>query len=182
MATQGKLLTAEDLLCMPEDDFRYELLDGVLVKMSPPGALHGSVGGNAHALLWLYLRQHPIGRVFDEVGVILRRNPDRVRAPDVSFLAAERIPAGGIPRGYLEVVPDLVIEVLSPTDRRREVEEKIHEWLQGGARIVWLLDPDRRTVTVYEGGRPPRVLSESETLTAEPVLPGFSVPVGELFA
>jgi Uma2 family endonuclease len=182
VATQGKLLTAEDLLCMPEDDFRYELLDGVLVQMSPPGAWHGAVGGNAHGALWDYLRQHPVGRVFDEVGVILRRNPDRVRAPDVCFVSAERLPPGGIPRGYFEVVPDLVVEVLSPTDRRAEVEAKIQEWLQGGARIVWLLDPDRRTVAVYAGDQAPRILTEAEALTAEPLLPGFRVPVRELFA
>jgi Uma2 family endonuclease len=181
VATQGKLLTADDLLEMPEDDFRYELLDGVLVKMSPPGAMHGSVGGNAYDALRAYVREHPIGRVFDEVGVILRRNPDRVRAPDICFVATERLPAGGIPRGYFEVVPDLVIEVLSPTDRRREIEDKIQEWLEAGARIVWLLDPDRRTATVHEPGRAPRMLTEAKALTAEPVLPGFSVPVGELF-
>jgi Uma2 family endonuclease len=182
MATQKRLITADELIRMPEDGCKYELLGGVLLTMSPPGAWHGAVGGNAYALLWTHVRQHAGGRVFQDIGVFLGHNPDTVRAPDVCYLSAERLPPGGIPRGYLDVVPDLIVEVISPSDRRSEVEEKVLDWLRGGARIVWVIDPDRRTVAIHTPVQAPHILGETETLTADPVLPGFSVPVRDLFA
>ncbi len=182
MPAQKRLITANELIHLPDDGCKYELLDGALVTMPPPGAWHGAVGGNAYGALWTFVRQHPGGRVFQDIGVFLGHHPDTVRAPDVCYLSAERMPAGGIPRGYLDVVPDLIVEVISPSDRRSEVEAKVRDWLRGGARLVWVLDPDPRTVTVYPGDQVPRTLSEAETLTAEPVLPGFSVPIRELFA
>lgn len=182
MATQRKLLTADDLLKMPEDDFRYELLDGVLVKMSPPSYPHGRVQAIMSRLLLDAAEPENLGEVFGEIGVVLGRNPDRVRAPDVGFIARNRIPLSGLGHGFVEIVPDLVVEIVSPSDRRGELDAKVAEWLPAGARIVWLVRTDPRTVTIHTRGRPPRVLSEDETLTAEPVLPGFSVPVRELFA
>jgi Uma2 family endonuclease len=181
MATKRKLLTAEDVLNMPEDDFRYELLDGVLVKMSPPANPHGRAQTMIGHLLLITVLPQNLGEVFGEIGFILRRNPDRVRAPDVCFIARDRIPSGGLGRGFVDFAPDLAVEILSPSDRRGEVEEKVQEWLQFGARIVWLVRTEQRTVTVYEPGKEPRVLTEADTLTAEPVLPGFSVPVRALF-
>jgi Uma2 family endonuclease len=182
MATRRKLLTAEDVLNMPEDDFRYELLDGVLVKMSPPGNPHGLSQATISAVLFNFVHPHGLGRVFGEIGFILHRNPDRVRAPDVCFIARERIPAEGLGRGFIDFAPDLAVEILSPSDRRGEVEEKAQEWLRFGTRIVWLVRTAPRTVTVYEPGQEPRLLTEADTLTAEPVLSGFSVPVRALFS
>jgi Uma2 family endonuclease len=182
MATQKALLTADDLLRMPEDDYRYELLDGVLVKMSPPGNSHGRAQTMIGHLILTYALPRNLGQVFGEVGVILRRNPDRVRAPDVCFIARERIPEGGFGAGLFEIVPDLIVEIVSPSDRRGGIDEKVQEWLRSGARLVWLVRTEPRSVAVYDQRGEARVLDEAGMLTAEPVLPGFSVPVRELFA
>jgi Uma2 family endonuclease len=182
MATQKTLLTAEELLRLPDNGLRQELLDGVLVEMSPPGGTHGRVSSNVVLALRVWADSRHLGNVLTEVGVILRRDPDRVRAPDVCFIAQERIPHDGVPAGYLGFVPDLIVEVVSPWDRPREIHEKAEEWLRAGAALVWVLDPDRRAVHVYRTGAAVRALAEADTLNAEPALPGFSVSVSDLFA
>lgn len=182
MTTQKTLLTADDLLRLPDDGWRYELLDGVLVKMSPPGARHGGVGGNVYYALRSFVTTRGLGIVLLDVGIILRHNPDRVRAPDVCFISRERVPTGGIPSGYLEFVPDLIVEVVSPFDRRGEVRRKVEEWLRSGARLVWVVDPERRSVAVYRPGQPAQTLTEGDTLDAAPVLPDFSTAARDFFA
>jgi Uma2 family endonuclease len=167
---------------MPEDDLRTELLDGVLVKRSPPGYPHGRVQATASYLLLDFVRPRNLGEVFGEIGFILRRNPDRVHAPDLGFIARDRIPHGGLGRGFVDFPPDLVVEIVSPSDRCSEIEEKVQEWLRFGAHIVWLVRTEPRTVTVSEAGREPLTLTEADVLTAEPVLPGFRVPIRDLFA
>lgn len=181
MAKQKTLVTAEELLRMPDDGRCYELLDGVLVEMSPPGERHGAVTGNVYHILRTYVDAHGLGRVLTEIGIFLRHNPDRVRAPDVCFIAGDRIPAGVAPPGFRERVPDLIVEVISPFDRPGEVEQKVAEWLRAGARLVWAVDPEKRTLRVHRGGEGVRTLTEEDMIGGEPVLPGFNVSVRDFF-
>ena len=183
MTTAKLLLTAEDLLKLPDDGRFYELLDGELVEMSPPGGAHGKVTLMVGYHLLAHVKANELGEVLaGDPGIILRRNPDRVRAPDVCFIARERLPAGGIPAGYLEVVPDFIVEVVSPGDRAAEVQEKAEEWLRAGARLVWVLYPKTRSILAYQGLASARVYADADTITGAPVLPDFSIGVAELFS
>ncbi len=183
MTTDKKLLTAEDLFQLPDDGYRYELLDGELAKKPLRGAIYGAVLAMISSVISTHVEACGLGTVLaGSPGVILRRNPDRVRAPDVCFIAHHRLPAEGLPRGYLEVVPDLIVEVISPSDRATEVQEKIEEWLRAGAQLVWAVYPDTRSVVAYQSQAAIRVYTEADILDGEPVLPGFTCPVARLFA
>ncbi|MBI4498633.1 MAG: Uma2 family endonuclease [Chloroflexi bacterium] len=183
MASTKTLLTAEDLLRLPEDECRYELLDGELVTMAPTGAEHGRIAARVAYRLLMHVEAHNGGAVLtNDPGIILRRNPDRVRAPDVCFIARERIPAGGLPQGYLETVPDLIVEVVSPNDTAVDVQQKVEEWLQAGARLVWVVYPGTRSVVVYQSLTQVRVYKEGDTLDGAPVWSDFACPVASLFA
>lgn len=116
----------------------------------------------------------------NDTGVILERGPDTVRGPDVAFWGVERQPT--VPEGYFEIPPDMAVEVLSPDDRRKEVRAKIKEYLFYSVKLVWLIDPDTRTVTVYQGSLRGAEFDESDTLDGGEVLPGFSCKVADLFA
>jgi Uma2 family endonuclease len=182
MATTKALVTAEALAEMPPGDGRRELLDGEVVEMSPAGGKHNEAIAELTYALLAHTKALGLGKVLaSDTGIFLRRNPDRVRAPDFCYIAKERVPAEGIPSGYLDIVPDLVVEVVSPSDRATAVQEKVEEWLRAGARLVWMLYPERRTIGVAESPNLVRVLHEDDTLTGEPVLPGFSVAVASLF-
>jgi len=150
--------------------------------MSPAGEEHGWVVINVSAPLALYVRQQGLGRVYGaETGFTIARDPDTVRAPDVAFVRAER--AGPRPgKKFFEGAPDLAVEVLSPEDRASEVLAKVHEWLDAGCRAVWLVDPETRTVTVYRSRSQISTLGASDELTGEDVVPGFSIPVADVFA
>jgi Uma2 family endonuclease len=179
---QTALLTADDLLCMSEDD-RYELVEGVLVPMSPPpGPRHGYVGMTLGILVGGFVRAHRLGWTFAaETGFRLRRNPDTVRAPDFAFVATGRItPEMDLSR-YLDLAPDLIAEVMSPSDSARGVAAKIAEYLEAGVRLAWVVDPKNRTVAVHRSGRGRRLLREADELSGEDVLPGFTCVAGDLF-
>jgi len=183
MTLDRRLLTADDLLNLPDDGYRYELLDGELIRMAPTGGEHNDVGGNIYWALSGFVRSRGLGRVLvGDTGVILRRHPDRVRAPDVCFIARERLPDGRVPEGYLEIVPDLIVEVISPGDRPAEVAAKIAEWLAAGARLVWAVYPRTKEVIAHRGPGDRRVYRAGDILDAEPVLPDFTYPVAALFA
>ena len=123
-----------------------------------------------------------MGVVFGaETGFWTERNPDTVRAPDAAFVSNERLPAEGLPRGYFQGAPDLAVEVVSPGDSAAEVRGKAEEWLQAGARLVWLVYPESRAVTVFRSREDVRTLASTDELTGEPVLPGFRCRVEELF-
>ncbi|NLG69864.1 MAG: Uma2 family endonuclease [Firmicutes bacterium] len=178
MATRT-LLTADDLLRLPKDGKRYELVKGELVEMAPPGCEHGEIAGRIAALLGSFVLRQGLGAVLVEAGFLLTKNPDTVRAPDVAFVAREHLPSPR-PKGYHTVSPDVAVESLSPNDTFREVQERIEAWLSAGAKSVWLVDPDRRRVMVYAHPHRPQVFEAAETL-ADPAVPGFSVQVAELF-
>ncbi|MFZ8843596.1 Uma2 family endonuclease [Thermoflexus sp.] len=177
-----RLWTAEDLLALGEEA-RYELIEGRLVPMSPTGSLHGDLVAELTMILRSFVRAHQLGRVLTgEVGFVLRRNPDTVRAADIAFVRRERLPAGDLPRGFFEGAPDLVVEILSPSDRYTDILRKVGEWLEAGAAMVWVVDPEHHGVMVFRPDGTLRLLGESDSLEGEEVLPGFRYPVGELFS
>jgi len=183
MTATGQKMTAEELMLLPDRGVRYELVAGELQEMPPAGGEHGFVGGRASRRLGSYLDQHPEvgGELFiSEAGYRLQRDPDTVRAPDLAYIAAERVLQARVP-GYIDLAPDLVVEVVSPHDTASEVQTKVEEWLRAGSRLVWVLYPSTRTITAYQPDGTARLLHEDDTLHGEPVLPGFTCRVGDLF-
>ena len=179
--TTTRLMTAEELLALPDDGTRHELVKGELRSMSPTADEHGAVTSELHLHLGLHVKVHRLGQVYAaETGFLLSRNPDTVRAADVAFVRRERLTPRQ--RRFREIAPDLVAEVLSPTDRARDVAEKVQDWLAAGTRMVLVVDPPRRTLTVYRPDTAPVVLTEADTLDADPVVPGWQLPVSVLFA
>jgi Uma2 family endonuclease len=182
MAIADRLVTADELIDMPDDGFRYELVRGTLRKMTPAGFAHGVAVLKLSVPICMFVEQHGLGTVCGaETGFIVTSDPDTVLAPDISFVRQDRLPAAGLPTGFWRGAPDLAVEVLSPSDGAREVEDKARAWLEAGARLVWLADQRSRTITVRRRDATPRILSASETLDGEDVLPGFSLPVADAF-
>lgn len=182
MATLPTLMTADELLRRPDDGQRHELIAGELRTMAPTGDEHGGLTAQFTIALGHYVRQHNLGRVVaGEPGFLLTTDPDTVRAPDVAFIRRERVEATGIARGYRQGAPDLAVEIISPNDLYTEVEEKVATWLEHGARMVIVLNPRRRTLAVHRSARETRQLTVADTLDGEDVVPGWRVPVRELF-
>ncbi len=182
MVTEVQLLTADDLLRMPEDGFRHELIDGELRKMAPAGSQHGRVALKVTIPLGKFVESNDLGVVFAaETGFKLRTNPDTVRAPDAAFVTKQRFEQVGDVTGYWPGAPDLAIEVLSPGDRFSEVEEKVFDWLDAGTRLVIVLDPRKRTGTAYRSRSSIRVYTDTETLDASDVVPGWTLDVARAF-
>ena len=175
-------MTAEELFDLPDDDGRSELVEGELVPMTPTGGRHGALAVRIGRLLDEHVEAHDLGVCCGaETGFILKRDPDTVRAPDAAFVASERIPEDGLSDGYFPTAPDLAVEVVSPQDRPLDVREKIEDWLQGGTRLVWMVQRAQRTVTVYRPLGNPTELSEDASLDGEEVVLGFVCNVKELF-
>jgi Uma2 family endonuclease len=181
--TQTALVTADELLAMGKDD-RYELVEGVLVPMSPPPAMeHGHVAMMLALRAGSFVADHRLGWTFAaETGFRLHRDPDTVRGPDFAFVARGRITREMNLRRYLDVVPDLVAEVVSPSDSAAEVNAKVVEYLDAGVRLVWVLYPQSQTVALHRPGGESELLRAGDELSGEEVLPGFSCPVADLFA
>jgi Uma2 family endonuclease len=175
-------MTAEELFLIPSDDSKSELIKGLLVRMPPSGALHGTVSAHIARILDEYVRPRGLGMISGaETGFILQRNPDTVRAPDAAFVTQERIPSTGVPESFWPFAPDLAVEVTSLWDRPGEIQEKVSEYLAARTRVVWVIDPRARTVTVYRSPHPMQVLGEEEDLSGDDVLPGFTCPLRRLF-
>ena len=182
-SVRQRLITAEEFLNFPEpeDSSRLELVRGEVVCMTRPNWEHGEAQGNVYMLIKQYLKQHPIGRVAVESGVITERNPDTVRGPDVSFFSSDRLPIDDRAKHFIEGSPDLCVEILSPSNSKREIRTKLQEYFASGTRLAWLVDPQTRTVTVHQNADEGIVLNASDTLDGGDVLPGFACQVRELF-
>ena len=190
VASPKESLHAEDLPYVMHEEGLCELVHGEIIREPPPGEAHGWIAGNVFGPLWWFVREHRLGRVYStEAGFVLARDPDTVRAPDVAFVSAERLDAE-VRRGpYFERAPDLAVEVVSPSNRQRELRAKIRELLAAGSRAVWVIDPSSRTVTVHRPdpapgpvpGRRPEILTETDTVDGGPAVPGFRLPVREIF-
>ena len=177
------LVTAEQLLYMPDNGFRYELIAGEVRKMSPAGWKHGLI-----AVSWEFCWGAMSGKISwarfsqSEPGFLLASDPDTVRAPDVAFIRRERLAAEKPSEAFWPGPPDLAVEVVSPGDTVNEVDDKVKAWLDAGTRMVWVIDPKWRSVTVYRSAVRVTVLTENDEISGEEVVEGFRCVVGELFA
>ncbi len=181
MATAKTLTTAEQLAEMPDDGKRLELVKGELIEMPPTTLEHSHIALKIGAKILLFVEQHDLGIAgVGEPGFTLARNPDTVRAPDVVFVSKERLPQERN-RAFLELAPDLVVEVVSPSNSAPYMQAKVEDWLSAGVRLVWVVYPNTRSVVVYNAQREAKLLGVNDTLTGEPVLPGFQCKVSELF-
>lgn len=184
MATRIRL-TAEDLWRMGEGDVRRELVNGEVLELGPAGRIHGKHVTRIARRLEEHVERHGGGEVLTgDVGFVLTLpyDPERVRAPDVAFISTERLREAGPPERFVRGAPDLAVEVLSPSDNPEDLQQKLRDWLEAGARLVWLVVPEARTVTLYRPDGSARLLREPETLEGEDVLPGLVIPLADLFA
>lgn len=178
-----QLLTAEDLYDLPDDGYHhYELDAGRLVVSEPPGYTHGTLAVRIAARLLAFVEPRGLGEVAVESGFVLHRGPDTVRGPDVSFLRRERVPRGDEADRFVEGTPDLAVEIVSPGDRAGKVARKVAGYLASGTGLVWVVYPRKRLVVVHtpDGGK--RLVREPEALDGGGVLPGFALPLTEMFA
>jgi Uma2 family endonuclease len=184
MASTTKITDA-DLMRLPRDGQKYELVDGE-IRVSPAGARHGAVCVRLVVLIDSHVRARRAGHVFDSSTGFRwpgrKAGPLNLRSPDVSFVAAGRFPDEQVPQGFVQFAPDLAIEVLSPDDRRRDVLEKVGEYLDAGSRLVWIIDPKTRTAAVYRSLTDVRRIDASGRLEGEDVLPGFSCSLADALA
>lgn len=177
------LMTAEDLIQMPDDGYRYELIRGELRRMAPAGSQHGQIASRIGWRLAQYVEENDLGITYAaETGFILSTDPDTVRAPDASFVSRVRTEAIGDTEGFFPGPPDLAIEIISPGDTYSEVESKALDWLAAGTHMVIVLDPKKKTATVYRGLNDIAILTEDQTLDGGAVVPGWTVSLRELFA
>jgi Uma2 family endonuclease len=180
--TTPQKITAEELLNLSQDGFHYELLQGELRKMSPAGYRHGQVAANLTISLGYYVLKHKLGKIcVAETGFKIASNPDTVLAPDFAFIRKDRIEQVATSQGFGSGSPDLVVEVISPSDSYQSVEEKVTTWLEAGVSLVMIVNPRKKTVAVYRSPKNITLLNENEELDAQELIPGWSMKVSELF-
>ena len=182
MATTTQLMTAEELLDMPDDRFRYELVRGELVRMAPTKNYHGEIAAYVTGSLVPHVRRNSLGKVYTaEAGFTLASDPAHVRVPDIGFVQLQNIERIGRPDSLWPEPPDLAIEVISPSDRYSDVEEKVFDYLEAGTQMVIVLESCTRTAKVYRSRTDVTVLTEAGMLDGADVVPGWSMPVSEIF-
>jgi Uma2 family endonuclease len=182
MSSTVRLITADELLTMPPDGFRYELVKGELIKMAPASYEHGIVAMSFGSRLFNHVTANNLGKVCgSETGFVVSSNPDTVLAPDAAFIERERADQVGMVRGYFPGVPDLAVEVISPNDTYTEVREKALEWLAAGTRMVIVLNPRKRNATVYRSENDITILSEDDVLDIDDIVKGFKVHIKDIF-
>ena len=183
MTVTTELMTAEELLRLPDNGMRSELVKGELRTMPPAGHQHGMIAMLISIPLGQYILENKLGMIYAaETGFIVARNPDTVRAPDASFVRQEVIDRYGESEGYWPTAPDLAIEVISPHDIYLEVEEKVFEWLEAGVRMVITINPRKKLVTVYRSLLEVKILTENDVLDGADVVPGWQLPIRKLFS
>jgi Uma2 family endonuclease len=181
MTEQRILLTAEEFFEQySHKEGSYELVKGEVVEMAPPGWDHGEIAANIAGELRAFVRQHDLGRVVIETGFWFENQPDIVRIPDVTFLKRDRAPVGSLP-GFFMGAPDLAVEVVSPWDTASQLEVKVHDYLRTGAQRVWVVYPDSHSVVVHRPDGQARRYGQNEAIEDEELLPGFSLPLREIF-
>lgn len=175
-----KLITGEELYAMG-DIGPSELIQGEIKYHMPTGHPHGFIENIIAFFLTLFVRDHKSGRILTgEVGIYTKRNPDTVRAADVAFISHERL-AQAQAEGYLDMAPELVVEIMSPTNTWTEVQKKLAEYFAIGVQMMWVVDPQLEQVHVYRSPEQVKLLRKQETLAGEEVLPGFEVALTEIF-
>jgi Uma2 family endonuclease len=180
MSVQTKSVTADELWAMPDEGSRrYELVDGELITMSPSGATHSNIALYIGGHLLMYTRSRNLGKAYGaDGGFVIKRNPDTVLAPDAAFVRAERVVESD---GFFPGPPDLAVEVISPNDTYGEVDAKVAAYLAAGTQVVIVVNPRNRTATITSAARS-QLITIHDALTAGDVVPGWSLPLRELFA
>lgn len=175
-------LTVGQLAELPDDGLRHELIEGELTTMPPAGERHGGISFEIGLLIGSYVKLHRLGRCYAaETGFLLSQDPDTVRAPDFAFTSTDRL-TGPPDRAFSPIVPDLVVEVASPSDRFAQATRNALMWLDSGVRLVWVVEPETEVVIVHRPGDAVTLLRGADTtLSGEDVLPGFSVHLHEIF-
>jgi Uma2 family endonuclease len=180
MSSIEQIITADQLFAANLS--HCELIGGELVMMSPAGFDHGRYASRIVTALENHVDRQGLGVVTTaEAGFQLSRDPDTVRAPDVAFVRASRIPSGGV-KGFFQGAPDIAVEVVSPSDRPNEIAAKVQDWLQAGCSVVWIVDPTDNTIAIHRNLKEPTVLSVVDVLTGDDVLPEFSLPIAKVFS
>lgn len=176
-------VTADELLRMPDDGFRYELVRGELRRRTPAGNMHGRVAMSFAWRLARHVAENRLGVAYAaETGFRLAANPDTVRAPDAAFVSQARVEAVGEVEGFWPEAPDLAVEVILPGDSYADVEEKVFAWLDAGTKMVVVVNPRQRSATVYKSPTDITALTEADVLDGGDVVPGFELAVREIFA
>jgi Uma2 family endonuclease len=180
MAEESKLITGKELLAMG-DIGPCELVEGRIVSMSPTKLRHGRLEYRLARMLGEFVEVNDLGEIFvGEVGIYVQRNPDTVRAADVPFISHERL-AKATPDDFLDVAPELVIEIMSPSDRWSEVRRKLREYLAVGVTVVLVVEPDERIISAFRSLTDVQEFTAEDVLIVEDVLPGFQLPLADLF-
>jgi Uma2 family endonuclease len=181
--TAARLMSVEEFLELPDDDCKqYELVRGELIEMPGSGFEHSAINALLILELGIYNRQHKLGVITSSDGAfVLNRETRTVLVPDVAFTRTDRLPPQGERAGVLDLVPDLVIEVASPSDSANRISEKVHEYLDAGVQLIWVVFPRQRMVQVYTPDRTSRLLYEDDVLGGGDVLPGFEMRIGDIF-
>ena len=179
--TATNLMTIEEFAAISRPG-RFDLIRGELLEMAPAGGEHGEVAAEIGRVIGNFVVEHQLGRFYAaETGFIISESDSTVLAPDVAFVEASRVPPREERRGFVPVAPDLVVEVVSPSDRVTEVNDKVTTYLEARVRLVWVVEPVRQRVTVYTPDRHAKLLIEGDVLDGGSVLPGFRLPLAEIF-
>jgi len=177
----SKPMTAEELMRRQDEFGRCELINGELIQLTPAGNAHGVIALRIGRRIGEYVDDHDLGAAYAaETGFFLTRDPDNVRAPDVAFVKRSRA-MDEASAGFVEGAPDLVVEVVSTTDTASYIAEKVETWLHHGTQLVWVADPHTQTVTAYYPDHHATIYHVGETLPGDPVLPGFALPLDDVF-
>jgi Uma2 family endonuclease len=180
-----RLFTAADLAALPDQlpsgPANYELDEGRLVPMSPTGARHGSMQSRLSAVLCTHGDDLGHGQTFSETGIVMRRKPDTVYGPDLAFVVASRLPVKESPEGYLEMMPDLVIEIKSKNDSAAYMKRKAQAYLRAGVPVVVLIDEQARQLAVHRADAATATLNEDDALALDEIIPNFRLPLKQLF-
>jgi len=183
IADPTRLLTVEEYVALPDDGPPTELVRGRVVEMTPPTIYHGYVCGNVLGIVRAFVRANKLGRAMsNDTGVITHRDPDTLRGADVMYYSYARLPAGSLANvKYPPIAPDLIFEVVSPSDRWSQVLAKMTEYLTAGVTAVCVVNPRDQTAVVYRDNQNPEPVAADAELTLPDVLPGFRVPLREFF-
>jgi Uma2 family endonuclease len=179
----GRSWTAADLLKLADSEFHFELVRGDLLMMSPASPVQGRYAARLAAALLIYVEEQDMGEVYvAEPGFRLQSSPDEtVRVPDVAFVRKERIPSADQQAGFWDLAPDLVVEIISPSETAADIQAKVADYLAAGTRLVWLVYPRTQTIVAYQQGGQIRQYSAGESLDGAEAVPGFTYEVERLF-
>ncbi len=181
--TADPIVTLEEFQRMPEEDaYRAELVRGHIVREQLPSARHGQLVVRLGGWIDIFASERGLGLTMSDSGFVLSADPPTVRGPDIAFIALPETPREEDLPVFWRGAPDLAVEVVSPSNTTAGIQEKVLEYLSSGARLVWVVDPETRSVTTYRSRDDIRILTEGDALTGGDVLPGFSVPVARIFA